>query len=156
MRGNGLTWRTYAASFCAGALLRAIIGASGPRLPLVPLPAVPTLQQAVDSERLNAAVRAFAQSDAWGGRVTEEEEIVPPVVPPHDIAPVPRTAVLRGVIGGPPWTAVIDTGGSEQLLALVGVGDHVSGRRVTQVTSSSIRLERPGSTVTLQLETTWR
>lgn len=69
--------------------------------------------------------------------------------PTADAAPAPARPrlVLSGIVGGPPWAALIDGLPGKEGTTLVQLGDTLSGLRVQSVTARGV--------VVIGMDTTW-
>ena len=116
-----------------------------------------SVRRIASATALADAVRIIGLSPAFGvAEVANEREndtVVPASVP--TVAPR-RVAILRGVIGGPPWLAVVDTGAADQRPVIVSVGDSCAGGRVLRVSSQLLVLRRRDSLITLSVTDQWR
>lgn len=71
--------------------------------------------------------------------------------------PVPYSGIaLKGVVGGPPWKAILSGVPAKPENVVVEVGDTLVGLRVQRIKSNQIVLTGKDSTFTLTLQRTWQ
>lgn len=63
----------------------------------------------------------------------------------------PPPVALTGILGGPPWRALVRTGGDTRRDRVVVTGDTVAGFRVAIVARDSLVLESPDTTLSVRL-----
>jgi hypothetical protein len=80
-----------------------------------------------------------------------------PSVTPAAPAPSPlRTLALRGVVGGPPWQAVLAGVPNRNGNVVVREGDTLAGLRVVRTRRGSVVLQGRDTVLTLTLTQTWQ
>lgn len=67
-----------------------------------------------------------------------------------------RAIQLSGIVGGPPWSAVLEDVPDREGAVIVNSGDRVAGLFVTAVTRDSAMLRGPDSSFVLRLRRAWQ
>ena len=75
--------------------------------------------------------------------------------PPPPRPPLPALAVA-GIVGGPPWEALLEGIPGREGTALVRRGDTLSGLRVRSITKDSVRITGMDTTWSLTVRRTWQ
>jgi hypothetical protein len=99
------------------------------------------------NEELAAAASATARSALFGRLTQSSRTPGMPMRPPV----VAGKLELRGVVGGPPWIAVIAGLPGVNGAASLRVGDSVAGYSVTNISRDSVKLRRASTRFTLGL-----
>ena len=115
---------------------------------------VPALAVLPDTDSVTTLVTRIADADLFRlarhpSAVAYRPEVDPnaPAPPPPPAPPKPQLAVA-GIVGGPPWAALLDGVPGHDGSVLVHPGDTLA-----QLT---VRAVRPGQVVITGLDTTWR
>ncbi len=152
----GLALATLGAGFLAAA-------AAVPRANTVSvaLPIVPTAPHRIAPESLAAAARAIAVQDPF--RLERKPAAVPyraalegmPPPPPAPRPPKPAL-VLAGIVGGPPWQALIEGLPGRDGAVLLRQGDRIGEFRVRAVGSDTVIVQGQDTIWKLVLKEPWR
>lgn len=147
---------------CAGtafAWRRALSGAS---TFASPAPSVPADVRTFESESLDAAVEVTVESnpfrlDRRPAQVAYDPELegAAPAPPPPPPAPKPSLS-LAGIIGGPPWEALIDGIPGREGSVLVRGGQTVGELHVRSVNAGKAVIEGADTVWTLTLRKPWQ
>jgi hypothetical protein len=123
---------------------------------LVPVPAVPGPTAAPDSEALLDAISVIREGDLF--RVERQPPArVPPVqtVIPQLTNPVPRP-VVTGLIGGPPWSAVVEGIAGVEGATVLQVGQSIGDITLRAIRRDTIILRGKDSTWKLTVRNSWQ
>jgi hypothetical protein len=122
-----------------------------PRIP--PLPDSALLQQAADSLRQRNPFRLDRMPTARPFGTPEPTEAPPVPV----VAEVQRpVASVVGIVGGPPWKALIEGLPGQETGALLAAGEEWNGFLVKWIRRDSVMLVTPDTTLILILKQAWR
>jgi hypothetical protein len=143
-RGGAMSLRTDPAPI-------ATVGA-GPGVPA--LPDRELLQQHADSLRQRNPFRLerAPTSQPYGAPEVAE---VSPVTIESEVQQRPAPSV-GGIVGGPPWKALIEGLPGQEAGVLLAVGEEWNGFRVEWVRRDSVMLVTPDTTLILALKQAWR
>ncbi|MBX6330548.1 MAG: hypothetical protein IRY91_01740, partial [Gemmatimonadaceae bacterium] len=83
----------------------------------------------------------------------ELEGVAPPPPPP---APPKPALALAGLVGGPPWAALLDGVPGRDGTVLVHVGDTLGPLRVRSVSAAGVTISGMDTTWHLTLKRPWR
>jgi hypothetical protein len=146
------------ATYRAGAMSTRITPA--PIATVSPAPGVPAvpdrelLQQHADSLRQRNPFRLERSPTAQPFGAPEAAEAPPgPVEPEAPQRPLPS---VGGIVGGPPWKALIEGLPGHEAGVLLTVGEEWNGFRVRWVRRDSVMLVTPDTTLILALKQAWR
>jgi hypothetical protein len=110
------------------------------------------------SSALVAASEAFVARDPFrlerkpsGVAYSPAAEATPPAVRP----PRPALAVV-GIVGGPPWEALLENIPGRQGSALVRRGDTLSGLRIRSITKDTVKVTGMDTTWVLTVRRAWQ
>jgi hypothetical protein len=76
--------------------------------------------------------------------------------PPPPPRPPRPTLVVAGIVGGPPWEALLEGIPGREGSALVRRGDTLSGLRVRSITRDTVRITGMDTTWTLTVRRAWQ
>lgn len=148
-----------ALSMAALAVRRSQDVVSLPRVPAPVMGRAPDVPAPADGDSLDTFVAAIADHDPF--RLSNQPSSVPFTVVPVASAgvaglPAPPVVarprlVLKAIIGGPPWQAVIDGIPGAGADAVVSTGGTFDKLRVTSVTAEAAVVQGPDTTWTLTL-----
>lgn len=102
-----------------------------------------------------ATVARVAESAAFGPASETVDQVVIAPVSPNEVPRLPPI-ILRGIVGGPPWLAVVDSGGTGGSAVILQRGDRFAGARIQSISRTAIIVRRRDSTLTLSLTDKWR
>jgi hypothetical protein len=102
-----------------------------------------------------ADVERIALSEVFGA-ATDQPESPFAVATTAPEPPRHPTITLRGIVGGPPWLALVDSGSPGGATVILQRGDRFAGARVQSVSQSTVIVRRRDSTLTLSLTEKWR
>jgi len=110
---------------------------------------------------LDSAAKAMASSDPF--RLERRPSTVPygaeqegaPVAPPPPKPPKPKLALV-GIVGGPPWVALLDGVPGRNGSVLVHAGDTLVGLRVRTLGPKGVTITGLDTTWKLTLERPWQ
>ncbi len=105
---------------------------------------------------LDSLAEAIVDADPWGTRGDADPFVEAIEQPETPSPPVPDPYVVRGIVGGPPWTALVDGLPGSSLTLAVAAGDTSDTWRVLAVARDSIVVRTAGSVVTLFVTRSWR
>ncbi len=150
----------YAAAFFAGASIRLLAtrpGATDVDAVMYPTMAIGQLSDTASFERLSALVDTVLAYDPMDARVDVVVAVDPvPSPPPEPVRPPAPALMLRGVVGGPPWMALLEGVPGQTGAVMLAQGDTLGMLRVVRVMADAVVLRDADSTWTLQLAATWR
>ncbi len=148
----------YVAAFLAGASSRLFLARTGAAHidGITTAALIRPLPDTLSLEHLDALIDTMLTYDPMDARVHTPviSELPPP--PAEPVRPSTPALVLRGVVGGPPWIALLDGAPGQPGAVLLGQGDTLGMLRVLRVTADAVTLRDADSTWTLQLAATWR
>jgi hypothetical protein len=132
--------------------------------PIVAPPVIwPVRAAGTDSgaQSLDSAAKATASSDPF--RLERRPSSVPysaeqegaPVTPPPPKPPKPKLALV-GIVGGPPWVALLDGVPGQNGSVLVHAGDTLAGLRVRALGPKGVTITGLDTTWKLTLERPWQ
>jgi hypothetical protein len=132
--------------------------------PIVAPPVIwPVRAAGTDSgaQSLDSAAKAIALSDPF--RLERAPSAVPysaeeeraPVAPPPPKPPKPKLALV-GIVGGPPWVALLDGVPGQNGSVLLHAGDTIAGLRVRTLGPNGITITGLDTTWKLTLERPWQ
>jgi len=81
---------------------------------------------------------------------------VPPAPPPPPPPSPLATVALKGIVGGPPWRAILSGVPGRERNVVVNTGDTLGGIRIKQVRHDRIILADKDSAITLTLRRVWQ
>jgi hypothetical protein len=150
-------------ALCAGGLSAAAWRDVVPRRaphPRPALPASPPVPAASPGDSLRAAAAAIVAADPF--RLDRRPAAIPyraelgtvPDQPPPSKPPKPALAVA-GIIGGPPWAALLEGVPGRDGTVLVHAGAVVEGLRVRSVTADHVIITGIDTTWSLTLKRPW-
>jgi len=123
---------------------------------------VPSDVRTFDSESLHAAVEAVVESnpfrlDRRPAQVAYDPELEGAAPAPPPPPPVPKPSLsLAGIVGGPPWEALVDGIPGREGSALVRGGQVVGELRVRSVDARKVVIEGADTVWTLTLRKPWQ
>jgi hypothetical protein len=113
------------------------------------------------AETLSAAAAAAAAGDPFrldrqpaSAAYHPELEGIPPVPPPP--APPKPPLAVAGIVGGPPWAALLDGVPGKEGSVLVRAGDTLAALTVRAVTPTTVTITGLDTTWRLSLKRPWR
>ncbi len=131
--------------------------------PMVAPPVIWAVRAAADSgaESLDSAATATASSDPF--RLERRPSSVPygaereraPATPTPPRPPKPKLALV-GIVGGPPWVALVDGVPGQSGSVLVHAGDTLAGLRVRTLGPKGVTITGLDTTWKLTLERPWQ
>lgn len=144
MRAHTIERALWASASAALVTAFAFIGAGGVRgktpLPITPAAPRVTLPPFVDADTLEAAVGVIAAENLFRAERSSadtERAAATPVPGQPMVAGKPKL-ILRGVLGGPPWDALIDGVPGHDGALVVRVGQTVAGFTVRAVRRDTV------------------
>jgi hypothetical protein len=138
------------------------LGASSSEYSARPLPAGEREEHRVPADSVRAAAARIAQHDPF--RVDHRPATVPyrpgqdcsaQQAPPPPKPPKPRLA-LSGIIGGPPWSAILDSVPGRVGSVLVRKGDTLGGLRVRSVGRDTVIVQGADTVWKLIVKRPWQ
>lgn len=152
-------WLATAACVVVGTLewrhVRAVSELAAPALVATPAPIQPPSR-----DSLRAAARRVAATDPFRLARTPPTVVYAPTLenapaaPPPSKPPRPPLAVA-GIIGGPPWAALLDGVPGRSGSVVVHAGDTLGGLRVRTVRRTGVIVSAPDTTWQLTLKRPW-
>lgn len=133
--------------------VRAELLADGSRFKAPTLVRIP---ESPDSEDLNAAAAAAGRASPFRSDRAPADNAAAAVGPPPSAEQVllPGTQIsLRGILGGPPWTAVLQGIPGTSNTAVMRLGDTLSGFTLARVRRDTVVVRGLGRVFTLTLRT---
>ena len=158
--------RVVAAWAAAGVVVAGCVGAWRVAAPtpatgdVAPRPTIASMKPASMRDPAKAAV-ALRDRDPFrvDRRPTDVRynpwEPAGPVAPPPARAPRPALSI-GGIVGGPPWNALVQGIPGREGGALLSVGDTISGIRVVRITRDTVYLSGLDTTWALTQRRTWQ
>jgi hypothetical protein len=122
------------------------------------LPAVGASVARATADSLESAVGDIADRNLFRPERTsaQEREVSPPTGVAMTLGAVPKPRlILRGVLGGPPWDAIIEGIPGRDGSVVVRAGESVGGITVRSVGRDTVRVRGLDTTWTLTLARTW-
>jgi hypothetical protein len=112
------------------------------------IPAAPPAMRLIAADSLEEALTVLTENDVF----RPSTAAVPASVPVTTVAPLPAAPrpplVVRGLLGGPPWDAVLDGIPGRTGSVVVRAGDVIGALRVRAITRDSVIVE--------SADTVWR
>lgn len=162
MRARALTvivWTVTAFMIAIGvSRARSALGTAAPAsLPVWP---PPTIVAVMDSDSLAALADRITQSDPFRMARKPADVTYDPTraSDPPPAAPAARSLpplVVAGIVGGPPWTALVNGAPGRDGSASVRAGDTIAGTKVIAVARTSVTLSMADTTWRLTLHVPW-
>ena len=124
-----------------------------------PLPAAPLPPRRPDPDSVGRAVEYVVANDPF--RLSRQPATVPyapaleGLAPPPTARPPRPTLVLRGIVGGPPWSAILDGLPGREGSALVRRGDTVGTILVRAVGRDTVIIQGADTTWRLTVKRAW-
>ncbi len=143
------------AGLATGVLVGALRSAQPVARGLPPQRTVLQFEDTLALAHLDSLVQLVVLADPWGTGFVLEDDAAAWEQPAQTAMP-PATLTLRGIVGGPPWTALVEgLPGSNNTLA-VATGDTSGLWKVVVVSRDTVVVRAAGSSVTLSVSRSWK
>ncbi|MBY0492073.1 MAG: hypothetical protein K2R93_19685 [Gemmatimonadaceae bacterium] len=106
-----------------------------------------------EASQLESQADSLGASSVFGAPVETASPAPEAAAPTPDS---PRSLTLRGVLGGPPWLAIVAGIPGRTESRVVAEGDTVGGGRVLSVRANEVRIRRADRVDTLRFTSDWR
>jgi len=130
------------------------VAAQGGQGPLDPVSVAPDSLQAWRTRAIEADPFRIERTPAKVAYRPEAENTMPPPAPPP--APPKPVLVLTGIVGGPPWEAVIEGLPGREGSVVVRAGQVVAGLSVKEISSAGAVVQGADTVWHLTVRRPWR
>jgi hypothetical protein len=151
---RALWFGAVAGIVATGALQRAPIDAGRT---VAAVPVLPHLSARPTANSLREAVDVVVDRNVFRAEgAPSEEQSAPPAMPVIGVPPPPKPQlVLRGILGGPPWNALVEGVPGRDGVVVLRSGEHSAGLTVRTIRNDTVVVAGFDTTWTLTIRRPW-